>query len=222
MALRGLKVLELSGLAPVPFCGMLLADYGASVIRIDRPDDRQNARHDRLARGKRSIAIDLKVPTGVDVFRRLSSSADVLIEPFRPGVMEKLGLGPDILLNENKRLIYARVSGYGQDGSLSKKAGHDINYLSISGLLSMFGRANQKPHPPINLAADFAGGGLLGAYAIMAALFDRQTTDRGQVLDLSLAEGWSITFICIKKINFLLLQDQLMLVHGCGPHVIYR
>ena len=188
MALRGLKVLELSGLAPVPFCGMLLADYGASVIRIDRPDDRQN-RMDRLARGKRSISIDLKIPTGIDVFRRLSSTADVLIEPFRPGVMEKLGLGPDILINENKRLIYARVSGYGQTGSLSKKAGHDINYLSISGLLSMLGRSNQKPHPPINLAADFAGGGLLAAYAIMAALFERQTTDRGQVLDLSLAEG---------------------------------
>ena len=189
MALRGLKVLELSGLAPVPFCGMLLADYGASVIRIDRPDDRQTARLDRLARGKRSISIDLKLPAGVDVFRRLSSTADVLVEPFRPGVMEKLGLGPDVLLNDNKRLIFARVSGYGQDGALSKKAGHDINYLSISGLLSMFGRANEKPSAPINLAADFAGGGLLAAYAIMAALFERKTTDQGQVLDLSLAEG---------------------------------
>lgn len=189
MALRGLKVLELSGLAPVPLCGMLLADYGASVIRIDRPDDRQNARLDRLARGKRSISIDLKIPTGIDVFRRLSGTADVLIEPFRPGVMEKLGLGPDVLLNDNKRLIYTRVSGYGQDGSLAKKAGHDINYLSISGLLSMFGRSNKNPHPPINLAADFAGGGLLAAYAIMAALFERQTTNCGQVLDLSLAEG---------------------------------
>lgn len=189
MALRGLKVLELSGLAPVPFCGMLLADYGASVIRIDRPDDRQNARLDRLARGKRSVSIDLKVSSGIDVFRRLSSSADVLIEPFRPGVMEKLGLGPEVLLKDNKRLIYTRVSGYGQDGTLAKKAGHDINYLSISGLLSMFGRTNQKPHPPINLAADFAGGGLLAAYAIMSALFERQTTDQGQVLDLSLAEG---------------------------------
>ena len=197
MALRGLKVLELSGLAPVPFCGMLLADYGASVIRIDRPDDRQNARLDRLARGKRSISIDLKISAGVDVFRRLSSTADVLIEPFRPGVMEKLGLGPDVLLNENKRLIYARVSGYGQDGFLSKKAGHDINYLSISGLLSMFGRANQKPHAPINLAADFAGGGLLAAYAIMSAVFERQTTDRGQVLDLSLAEGFCRSFIIL-------------------------
>ena len=194
MAMRGLKVLELSGLAPVPFCGMLLADYGASVIRIDRPDDRQNI--DRLARGKRSISIDLKIPTGIDVFRRLSSTADVLIEPFRPGVMEKLGLGPSVLLNENKRLIYTRLSGYGQDGPLAKKAGHDINYLSISGLLSMFGRANEKPYAPINLAADFAGGGLLAAYAIMAALFERQTTDRGQVLDLSLAEGlWIINHL---------------------------
>lgn len=189
MALRGLKVLELSGLAPVPFCGMLLADYGASVIRIDRADDRQTSRLDRAARGKRSICIDLKVAPGIDVFRRLSSTADVLIEPFRPGVMEKLGLGPDILLKDNSRLIYTRVSGYGQDGPMSKKAGHDINYLSISGLLSMFGRANSKPHPPINLAADFAGGGLLAAYAIMTALFERKTTDKGQVLDLSLAEG---------------------------------
>lgn len=144
---------------------------------------------DRLARGKRSISIDLKIPTGIDVFRRLSSTADVLIEPFRPGVMEKLGLGPDILLKDNQRLIYTRVSGYGQDGTLAKQAGHDINYLSISGLLSMFGRAKQKPHAPINLAADFAGGGLLAAYAIMSALFERQTTNQGQVLDLSLAEG---------------------------------
>lgn len=189
MALRGLKVLELSGLAPVPFCGMLLADYGASVIRVDRPDDRQTSRLDRLARGKRSISIDLKIPTGVEVFRRLSSNADVLIEPFRPGVMEKLGLGPDVLLKENQRLIYTRVSGYGQDGALSKKAGHDINYLSISGLLSMFGRLKSKPYAPINVAADFAGGGLLAAYAIMAAVFERTTTDRGQILDLSLAEG---------------------------------
>jgi len=189
MALRGLKVLELSGLAPVPFCGMLLADYGASVIRVDRAGDQQNARVDRLARGKRSISIDLKHSSGIDVLRRLSSTVDVLIEPFRPGVMEKLGIGPEVLLNDNKRLIYTRVSGYGQDGTLAKKAGHDINYLSISGLLSMFGRANKKPHPPINLAADFAGGGLLAAYAIMSALFERQTTNQGQVLDLSLAEG---------------------------------
>lgn len=191
MALRGLKVLELSGLAPVPFCGMLLADYGASVVRIDRPNDRQ-AQMDRLGRGKRSISIDLKAPSGIDVFRRLSSTADVLIEPFRPGVMEKLGLGPEILTKDNQRLIYARLSGYGQDGPFAKKAGHDINYLSISGLLSMFGRANDKPHPPINLAADFAGGGLLAAYAITSALFERQTTNRGQVLDLSLSEGLMI------------------------------
>ncbi|CAF1341593.1 unnamed protein product [Rotaria magnacalcarata] len=191
MALRGLKVLELSGLAPAPFCGMLLADYGASVIRIDRKGDQQNTRLDRLARGKRSISIDLKTSAAIDIFRRLSSKVDVLIEPFRPGVMEKLGLGPDVLLNENKRLIYARLSGYGQDGPLAMKAGHDINYLSISGLLSMFGRANSKPHPPINLAADFAGGGLLAAYAIMSAIFERQATNLGQVLDLSLAEGSS-------------------------------
>ena len=199
MALRGLKVLELSGLAPVPFCGMLLADYGASVIRVDRPDDQQTSRFDRLARGKRSISIDLKAPSGIDVFRRLSSTADVLIEPFRPGVMEKLGLGPEILTKENKRLVYARLSGYGQEGPLAKKAGHDINYLSISGLLSMFGRANEKPHPPINLAADFAGGGLLAAYAITSALFERQTTDRGQVLDLSLSEG--LTLLCYFIVN---------------------
>lgn len=189
MALRGLKVLELSGLAPVPFCGMLLADYGASVIRIDRKDDQHNTRIDRLARGKRSISMNLKNQAAIDIFRRLSSKADVLIEPFRPGVMEKLGLGPDVLLNDNKGLIYARLSGYGQDGPLAMKAGHDINYLSISGLLSMFGRANKKPNPPLNLAADFAGGGLLAAYAIMSAIFERQTTKRGQVLDLSLAEG---------------------------------
>lgn len=186
MALRGIRVVEMAGLAPAPFCGMIMADFGASVIRIDKtagPDQ------DRLGRGKRSLALDLKKPEGVSVARKLCGSADVLIEPFRRGVMEKLGLGPDTLTKDNPGLIYARLTGFGQSGPCADMAGHDINYVALTGLLSMLGRKDGPPTPPINLLADFAGGGLMCALGITLALLERSKSGQGQVIDANMVEG---------------------------------
>jgi alpha-methylacyl-CoA racemase len=187
MALKGLKVIEMAGLAPSPFAGMLLADYGAEVIRIDqlKPLLSTNV----LARGKKSISIDLKKPGGVEIVKKIVSDADILIEPFRPGVMEKLGLGPDVLLKHNRKLIYARLSGYGQNGNMSQAAGHDINYVSMTGVLSKLGRANDAPFPPINLLADFAGGSILCVMGILMALHSRAGSGVGQVVDAALTDG---------------------------------
>ncbi|XP_050400314.1 alpha-methylacyl-CoA racemase [Patella vulgata] len=187
MALKGIKVIEMAGLAPAPFCGMILSDFGARVIRVDRPKTLMNA--DRLSRGKQSIAVDLKKHEGREVVRKLCQTADVLLEPFRPGVMEKLGLGPERLMKDNTSLIYARLTGYGQNGCLSHQAGHDINYIATSGVLSSLGRKGSKPHAPINLVADFAGGGMTCALGIMMALFERNTSGLGQVIDTSMVEG---------------------------------
>eukprot|EP00794_Sanderia_malayensis_P009973 gene9973-10996_t len=183
--LRSIKVLELAGLAPVPMAGMILADFGASVIRIDKP----GISLDRLARGKKSIVVDLKTSKGADIVERLCQNSDVLIEPFRPGVMEKLGLGPKKLLKINEKLIYARLTGFGQDGPLAKKAGHDINYLALSGLLSLIGRRGEKPLAPLNLLADFAGGSLTCVMGILLALFERSTSGKGQIVDCAMVEG---------------------------------
>ncbi|XP_014214523.1 alpha-methylacyl-CoA racemase [Copidosoma floridanum] len=186
MALRGIKVVELAGLAPAPFCGMVLADFGASVIRIDRPDA---ANLDSLGHGKRSISLNLKSEKGINIFKKLSNQCDVLIDPYRKGVMEKLKLGPSDLMRTNEKLIYARLTGFGQSGPYAEMAGHDINYVSLSGLLSLFGRYNQKPTPPLNLAADFGGGGLMCAFGIVMALYERNRSQLGQVIDTSMVEG---------------------------------
>uniref|UniRef100_H2PFA9 Alpha-methylacyl-CoA racemase n=1 Tax=Pongo abelii TaxID=9601 RepID=H2PFA9_PONAB len=187
MALQGISVVELSGLAPGPFCAMVLADFGARVVRVDRPGSRYDV--SRLGRGKRSLVLDLKQPRGAAVLRRLCERSDVLLEPFRRGVMEKLQLGPEILQRENPRLIYARLSGFGQSGSFSRLAGHDINYLALSGVLSKIGRSGENPYAPLNLLADFAGGGLMCALGIIMALFDRTRTGKGQVIDANMVEG---------------------------------
>ncbi|XP_039565823.1 alpha-methylacyl-CoA racemase [Passer montanus] len=191
MALSGVRVLELAGLAPAPLCGMILADFGAQVVRVDRLSQSAAAlaHGDVQARGKRSLALDLKQPQGAAVLRRLCGGADVLIEPFRHGVMERLGLGPEVLLQENPRLIYARLTGFGQTGKYAKSAGHDINYLALSGVLSKLGRKNENPYAPVNLLADFAGGGVMCALGIIVALFERATSGRGQVIDASMVEG---------------------------------
>ncbi|GAB0096607.1 alpha-methylacyl-CoA racemase [Sergentomyia squamirostris] len=186
MALKGIKVIELVGLAPAPFCGMLLSDFGATVTRIDKIAYNPL---DVLKHGKRNIALNLKQTEGRNILRDLCMKSDVLIEPYRPGVMEKLGLGPDILLKDNPKLIYARLTGFGQKGALAQRAGHDINYLAISGVLSFLGRKNEKPTAPVNLLADFAGGGLLCAFGILAALLSRQNTGKGQIVDSSMVEG---------------------------------
>jgi len=187
MALCGMKVIELAGLAPAPVCGMILSDFGAKVIRVDKVGSGLN--YDVTARGKRSIALDLKKPEGVDILKKLCSSADVLLEPFRPGVMERLGLGPDILFKENPGLIYARLTGYGQTGPYKDMAGHDINYLGMSGVLASLGRKQENPLPPVNLLADFAGGSFTCAMGIMAALLERSRSGQGQVIDSCMVEG---------------------------------
>ncbi|XP_006896861.1 PREDICTED: alpha-methylacyl-CoA racemase [Elephantulus edwardii] len=189
MALRGVCVLELAGLAPGPFCGMVLADFGAQVIRVDRVGRGGGLDVSTLARGKRSLAVDLKQPQGVQVLRRLCMRADVLLEPFRQGVMEKLQLGPEVLHRENPKLIYARLSGFGQSGKFSRMAGHDINYLALSGVLSRLGGNGKNPCPPLNLLADFAGGGLMCSLGIVIALFERTVSGKGQVIDANMVEG---------------------------------
>jgi len=187
-ALRGVRVLELAGLAPGPFCGMVLADLGASVTRIDRPPGTA-PEYDQTSRGKRSIALDMKNPRGQEVVKALAKRADVLVEPFRTGVMEKLNLGPEDLMKGNPGLIYARLTGYGQYGPLAKRAGHDINYLATTGVLSTLGRHGEPPFAPLNLLADFAGGGFACALGVLAALVERGRTGKGQVIDANMVEG---------------------------------
>ncbi|MEA3216052.1 MAG: alpha-methylacyl-CoA racemase, partial [Acidimicrobiia bacterium] len=164
--LTGIRIIELQGIGPAPFCGMMLADMGAEVIRIDRAGNVPSAAPaapplDILARGRRSIGIDLKNPDGVETVLKLVEGADALIEGFRPGVMERLGLGPDECLARNPRLVYGRMTGWGQEGPYALMAGHDINYISLAGALAHIGRAGQAPVPPLNLVGDFGGGGML-------------------------------------------------------------
>ncbi|KAI8925309.1 alpha-methylacyl-CoA racemase [Entophlyctis helioformis] len=187
MALNGLKVFEFAGLAPGPFAGMVLADFGADVVRIDRSD--ASSTMDVLARGKRSIQVNLKDQAAVAVVRRLLATADVLIDPFRPGVLERLGLGPDVLLKDNPRLVYARLTGFGQTGPLANMAGHDINYIAITGVLAMLGRKGERPMFPANLLGDFAGGGMLCVVGILLALLERQRSGQGQVVDAAMVDG---------------------------------
>ncbi|XP_059948758.1 alpha-methylacyl-CoA racemase isoform X2 [Mesoplodon densirostris] len=187
MPLQGVSVVELAGLAPGPFCGMVLADFGAQVVRVDRPGARGDL--SRMARGKRSLAVDLKQPRGAAVLRSLCARADVMLESFRPGVMEKLQLSPEILQKENPKLIYARLSGFGQSGRFSRVAGHDINYLALSGVLSRIGRSGEAPYAPLNLLADFGGGGLMCTLGILMALFERTRSGKGQVIDANMVEG---------------------------------
>lgn len=185
-ALTGIRVIEMAGLAPVPYCGMILADFGADVVRIDRPGTRST---DFLSRGKRSIAVDLKNPQGIETVLRLLERADVLIEPFRPGVMERLGLGPDVATARNPRLVYARLTGFGQDGPYAQMAGHDINYIATAGTLAPIARQGQRPLHPLNLVGDFAGGGMACALGIAFALLERFHSGRGQVVDAAMVDG---------------------------------
>ncbi|WP_374942052.1 CaiB/BaiF CoA transferase family protein [Sphingomonas sp.] len=187
-ALTGVRIVELAGIGPAPFAGMMLADHGAEVIRIDRPGAPDDP-SDVLRRGRKSIALDLKRPESIVIVRDLARSADGLIEGFRPGVMERLGLGPDVLLGDNPRLAYGRMTGWGQTGPLSALAGHDINYLAISGTLGAIGRAGEAPVPPLNLVADFGGGGMLLAFAMTAAILHARGGGAGQVIDCAMTEG---------------------------------
>ena len=192
--LNGVKVIELQGIGPGPFCGMMLADMGADIIRVDRSAavGRPAATADILARGRKSIAVDLKNPEGVEATVRLIEGADVLIEGFRPGVTERLGLGPDVCLARNEGLIYGRMTGWGQTGSMTPVAGHDINYIALSGALHAIGPAGENPVPPLNLVGDFGGGGMLLAFGIVAALHERNSSGKGQVIDAAMTDGSAI------------------------------
>ena len=196
MPLAGTKVLEFSGLGPTPFGAMLLADLGASVLRIERAGAVNplggDPRFDFIYRGRPSMAVDLKSPEGLERVRDLAGAADVLIEGYRPGTMERLGLGPDSLCADNKRLIYARMSGWGQDGPLSGKAGHDINYLALSGALFPLGPSDAPPVPPLNYVGNFGGGGTFLAMGVLAAMQERQRSGTGQVLDVAMIDGISV------------------------------
>ncbi|XP_006875453.1 PREDICTED: alpha-methylacyl-CoA racemase [Chrysochloris asiatica] len=223
MALRGVCVVELAGLAPGPLCGMILSDFGAQVLRVDRPGSAGDVSH--LARGKRSLILDLKRPQGTEVLRRLCSRADVLLEPFRCGVMEKLQLGPEVLLRDNPKLIYARLSGFGQSGRLSTAAGHDINYLALSGVLSKIGSGEQL-YAPLNLLADFGGGGLMCTLGILLALFERTRSGKGQVIDANMVEGTAYLSSFLWKTHKAGLWDrprgQNLLDGGAPFYTTYR
>ena len=187
--LAGLKVVEFAGIGPGPFCAMLLSDLGADVIRIDRKGAKGGHPADLTSRGRRSVALDLKKPEGVEAARALAAKADVLIEGFRPGVMERLGLGPDVLMEDNPKLVYGRMTGWGQFGALSHSAGHDLNYISITGALAAMGRGDSPPPPPLNLVGDFGGGSLYLAFGICAALFEANQSGKGQIIDCAMSDG---------------------------------
>lgn len=190
--LAGIRVLELAAIGPVPFAGRLLADLGADVVRVERP--RRGAVAEALnieamSRGQRSVGIDLKGAAGADVALALTAEADVLLEGFRPGVAERMGLGPEACHARNPRLVYGRMTGWGQDGPLAQAAGHDINYLALSGALHALGPADGPPVPPLNLVADYGGGGMLLAVGVLAALVERSTSGKGQVVDAAMVDG---------------------------------
>ena len=192
--LDGLRIIELAGLGPAPFAGMMLADAGADIVRIDRFEratypPHSEAHVDLMNRGRRSVAVDLKNPGGVGLVLRLVEVADGLMEGFRPGVAERLGLGPDVCLARNPRLVFGRMTGWGQDGPLAQAAGHDIDYIALSGALEPIGRAGQAPLPPLNLVGDFGGGGMLLAFGMVAAILSARQTGAGQVVDAAMVDG---------------------------------
>lgn len=191
--LEGYRIVEVAGIGPGPFCAMMLADHGAEVIRVDRLSAQgRGTPHDVLNRGRRSIAVDLKNPAAVELVLDLVAQADGLIEGFRPGVMERLGLGPEACHQRNPKLIYGRMTGWGQAGPLSKAAGHDINYIALSGVLHAIGTKDGPPVPPLNLVGDFGGGGMMLAFGIVCALLEAQKSGRGQVIDAAMTDGSAV------------------------------
>ncbi|MBW2614023.1 MAG: CoA transferase [Deltaproteobacteria bacterium] len=189
--LEGVKIIEVGGIGPGPFCGMMLSDMGADIVRIERKGglSLSEPKYDILTRNRRSVFIDLRKPQGVATALKIIEQVDALQEGFRPGVMEKLGLGPDVCLKRNPKLVYGRMTGWGQEGPLAKAAGHDINYISMSGALHAIGRKGEKPVPPLNLVGDFGGGGMMLAFGMVCALFESQKTGQGQVVDAAMVDG---------------------------------
>ncbi|MCB0977259.1 MAG: CoA transferase [Acidimicrobiales bacterium] len=192
--LSGFRIIEFAGIGPGPFAAMLLADLGADIVRLDRSGnvmggDPDQPPGDILNRGRRSVGVDLKNPDGVATVLDLVASADALVEGFRPGVMERLGLGPDVCLARNPRLVYGRMTGWGQDGPYAPTAGHDINYIALAGALEPLGRAGEQPTPPLNLVGDFGGGGMMLAFGVCAALLEASRSGQGQVIDVAMVDG---------------------------------
>ena len=187
--LKGFKIIELAGIGPGPFCGMMLSDMGADVIRIDRIAKASPRPLDILSRNRRSIAVDLKQEEGVELVLKLCEGADGLFEGFRPGVTERLGLGPDDCMRRNAKLVYGRMTGWGQEGPIAKAAGHDINYIALSGALHGIGFAGERPVPPLNLVGDFGGGGMLLAFGMVCALLEASRSGQGQVIDAAMIDG---------------------------------
>ena len=192
--LHGLKIIELAGIGPGPFCGMMLGDMGADVIRVDRPGGNPagSLGHTVMFRNRRTVAVNLKSPAGAEVVLRLCEKADALFEGFRPGVTERLGVGPAECMARNPKLVYGRMTGWGQDGPLAPAAGHDINYISLSGALHAVGRKGEKPVVPLNLFGDFGGGGMFMAFGIVCAILEAQRSGQGQVVDTSMVEGSAV------------------------------
>jgi alpha-methylacyl-CoA racemase len=195
--LSGVKIVELAGIGPGPFSGMLLSDMGADIVRIDRggqvdPSSFGKQNLEPMYRGRRSIGVDLKNPEGVELVLKLVEGADALMEGYRPGVTERLGLGPDVCLARNPKLVYARMTGWGQDGPMAQAAGHDINYIALAGALAHFGRAGDKPTPPINLVGDFGGGGMFQAFGIVCGILEASKSGKGQVVDVAMVDGSAI------------------------------
>jgi len=189
--LTGLRVVELAGIGPGPHAAMILGDLGADVVRVERPQSAERG-PDFTLRGRRSVTADLKAPAGQDLVRRLADKADVLIEGLRPGVAERLGVGPEELRARNPRLVYARMTGWGQQGPLAARAGHDINYISLTGALHAIGVKGTRPTPPLNLVGDFGGGSMFCVTGILAALWERERSGEGQVIDVAMVDGTSV------------------------------
>ena len=201
--LHGVTVIELAGLGPAPFCAMILADMGADVIRVDRCDgppgpDAETLAKNPMSRGRRSIAVDITTPEGRQIVLDLAATADVLIEGFRPGVVERLGIGPKHCGARNSRLIYARMTGWGQSGPWSHTAGHDVSYLAITGALAHIGSPDRPPVPPLNVLGDFGGGGMLMAFGIASALFETASSGKGQVIDAAIVDGASLMTVLLR------------------------
>jgi alpha-methylacyl-CoA racemase len=212
--LQGVKIIELAGIGPGPFAGMLLSDMGADVVRIDRAQqvtgDFSKPNRDSMYRGRRSIGVDLKHPDGVEAVLQLVESADALFEGFRPGVTERLGLGPDVCLARNPKLVYGRMTGWGQDGPYAQAAGHDINYIALAGALAHFGREGGKPTPPINLVGDFGGGGMFLAFGVVCGILEAQRSGRGQVIDAAMVDGSAILMSMMWGLKAIGFWDEAM------------
>lgn len=230
--LTGYKIIEIAGIGPGPFAAMMLSDMGAEVIRVERVQavrDTQssNANWDVMQRGRKNVAIDLKHVDGVEALLQLVEKADAMIEGFRPGVMERLGVGPDVCLARNKKLVFGRMTGWGQDGPYANAAGHDINYIALAGALAHFGRAGEAPVPPLNMVGDFGGGGMLLAYGVVCALLEAQRSGAGQVVDAAMVDGSAILMSMFWGFKNIGLHDESargtnMLDSGAHFYDVYK